>query len=236
MNSEEKFRVISTKVSPFGYERLHRLAAKKNMKVYELAQMVLDTLIRYMDDRHNLSAEMELAMSLFEHMVGWKDALNLVDPSTTREVAEAIYILQDPEGEKKGYRCAMVRKPFMGIWDETENVQAILERVLEALLPELYWKLRDLAQDMGCPSLIQLIYTLVDAHTVEQMSEDIRKDFEDCNRTDFGQRVEYGQRTKRKHHKTPDMYNEQQTIHFSPDDEPDLPELGVDYQPFDQEF
>ena len=54
---DEKFVVLATKVSRTAAEQLARIAKKKGMTIYELIQMVCDTLIRYMDDRHNLSEE-----------------------------------------------------------------------------------------------------------------------------------------------------------------------------------
>ena len=89
---DEKFVVLATKVSRTAAEQLARIAKKKGMTIYELIQMVCDTLIRYMDDRHNLSEEMERAMSIFEHLTGWADALNLADPTVHKEVAQAVYI------------------------------------------------------------------------------------------------------------------------------------------------
>lgn len=232
----KKFDVIATKVSTFVKKRIGRICEKRGMHEYKMLQMMCDCIVRYMDDRHNLTAEMEQAMSVFEHMTGWRDAFNLADPTTEKEIAEAFYVLQDPEGKRKGFRMVHVKKPFMGIWEQTENIQVMLERALEILVPERYKRLRLLAVDMDCNSILQLVDTLIDSHTIEQLNTDIRRDFEDCNRHDYGKPVEYGQRTKRKHHKSPDMYNEQQTIHFSADDVPDDPELGVDYRPFDQEF
>jgi predicted DNA-binding ribbon-helix-helix protein len=77
----EGYQTVATKISNMAYERLNKIARKKGLTIYELIQMVCDTLIRYMDDRHNLSEEMERAMSIFEHLTGWADALNLADPT-----------------------------------------------------------------------------------------------------------------------------------------------------------
>ena len=62
----DEYVVLATKVSRITAEHLARIAKKKGMTIYELIQMVCDTLRRYMDDRHNLSEEMERAMSIFE--------------------------------------------------------------------------------------------------------------------------------------------------------------------------
>ena len=106
-DDKDKYIPIVTKVSKHAAERLEALAKKRGMTKYEIIQMSVDTLIRYMDDRHNLTEEMEQAMNIFEHMIGWENALNLADPTVNREIAEAVYIMQDPEGKKKGYRAVM---------------------------------------------------------------------------------------------------------------------------------
>lgn len=50
---DERYITLATKVSRTAAEQLARIAKKKGMTIYELIQMVCDTLIRYMDDRHN---------------------------------------------------------------------------------------------------------------------------------------------------------------------------------------
>lgn len=224
----EKFRVIATKVLPYVKERIGRICHKRGMSEYDMLQMMCDCIVRYMDDRHNLTEEMEQVMSIFEHMEGWANALNLADPTGKKEVAEALYVLQDPTGKRKGFRVVMVRKPFFGEWDQCENVQMILERMLEIIFPERYKRLRALAIEMDCNSILQLLDTLIDAHTIEQLNAEMRKDFEDCNRHEFGKPIEYGARTKRVHKKSTEIFDRQGKIHFDPADVPDLPELQND--------
>ena len=65
------------------------LERKKGISTYIILQMMPDCAIQYMDDRHNLTAEMEKVMSIFEHMEGWRDALNLADTSANKIIGEA---------------------------------------------------------------------------------------------------------------------------------------------------
>lgn len=195
---------LATKVSRTAAEQLARIAKKKGMTIYELIQMVCDTLIRYMDDRHNLSEEMERAMSIFEHMVGWADALNIADPTVRKEVAQAVYIFQDADGEKKGFRAKMVDKPFCGMWTETSNVMDIFERIFNICMPELYMKLFRARIILGCERVSEVINMLADAEVIMRLNGELRTEFEDAGRTESGKAVEYGQRTKRKKHLTPD--------------------------------
>lgn len=234
----EGYMVVATKVSKQAYTRLVKLAKKKCLSLYELMQMVCDTLIRYMDDRHNLTPEMEKAMSVFEHMNGWKDALNLADPTVEPEVAEATYYVTSKG--KKGCRAVHVFKPFMGKWTQTENIQDIIERNMSYTMPERYSRLRDLAYEMDCTTVLQLLDLLIDAHSVEALNAELRKDFEDADRSDWGKKpVESPY--KRKHHKDPDTL--QQTIVFDEEDRKAAArEAGVDdedelgFRPFGVEY
>lgn len=221
-DNKEKFRVISTKVNNETYKLLSRLAKKKGITLYEMFQMVADTFRRYMSDEHNLSLEMEQVMAVFEHMVGWEQALNLADPSANPEIAEATYFLV-AKG-RKGARASHVSRPYFGEWRQTENVQEILERTLSLLFPQRYKKLRYLAVEMECNSILELIDLMIDAQTIRMLNDEYRKDFEDCERSEYGKKP-WDAPFVRKHHKTPDTMR-QQTIHFEADD---VPEDKSDY-------
>lgn len=212
--NEKKYDPVATKVSKHTHERLEALAKAKGMTIYDILQMVIDTLLRYTDDRHNLTPEMEKAMSVFEHMVGWADALNLADPVVKKEVAEAVYILQDADGKKKGFRAVMVEKPFCGVWQQTVNVQKIFDRLLNILLPELYLKFYRLKVLNGYSSVVEVINALADADAIAYLNDQYRKEFEDAGRSESGRSVEYGQRTRRKYHRTPDEVASDQRIKF----------------------
>lgn len=243
---KDKFQVIATKVSATTKELIGRLCRKKGLTEYEMLQMMCDCLVRYMDDRHNLTPELEQAMAMFEHMVGWKDAYNLADPTTEGEVQEAVYITADREGRRRGFRAHMVTKPFMGQWEQTDNAVTIYERMTEVLMPEIYRKLRLLAVDMDCTSIVELMHTMIDAQTIMELNSDFRREFEDANRSDYGRPIEYGQRTRQKKHRTPDSLASDQRIKFTPEDVPDIQELKHDsgenmennmgFRPFDQEW
>ena len=212
--TDEKYVTLATKVSRTAAEQLARIAKKKGMTIYELIQMVCDTLIRYMDDRHNLSEEIERAMAIFEHLVGWADALNLADPTVHKEVCQAVYIFQDANGQKKGFRAKMVSKPFMGIWEEDSNVMHIFERVLNVCMPELYMKLYRAKVVLECDSVSEVINRLADAEVIIRMNGEMRQEFEDAGRADNGRSVAYGQKTKVKQHRTPDSVAQDQRFNF----------------------
>lgn len=212
--TDEKYVTLATKVSRTAAEQLARIAKKKGMTIYELIQMVCDTLIRYMDDRHNLSEEIERAMAIFEHLVGWADALNLADPTVHKEVCQAVYIFQDADGQKKGFRAKMVSKPFMGIWEEDSNVMHIFERVLNVCMPELYMKLYRAKVVLECESMSEVINRLADAEVIIRMNGEMRQEFEDAARMDNGKDYGYGQKTKGLQHRTPDSVAQDQRFNF----------------------
>jgi hypothetical protein len=204
-------------VSRRAAEQLARIAKKKNTTIYELIQLSCDTLIRYMDDRHNLSEEMERAMSLFEHLVGWADALNLADPTVNKEVCQAVYIFQDADGKKKGFRAKLVDRPFCGMWTEDSNVMHIFERILNICMPELYMKLLRARIVLDCKSISEVLNVLADAEVIMQLNGELRQDFEDAARADNGRGYAYGQKTKGLQHRTPDSLAQDQRLKF--DDE-----------------
>ncbi len=182
------------------------------MSLYEMAQMVYDTLVRYMDDRHNLTAEMEQAMSIFDHMVGWKGQMNLADTGA-KTASEATYYMTSDD--KEGVRAVHVSKPFFGEPQETANIQDILERTICLLMPQRYARLRRLAVEMECNSILQLIDTLIDTNSREAELKELRRGFEDADRSEFG-RKPWEQPFKRHHHRTPDSVAK--SIMFTPED------------------
>lgn len=216
----EHYKTVATKISPEAYRQLERLSRKLGMKIYEMLQMCVDTFIRYMSDAHNLTPEMERAMAVFEHMTGWAGSMNFAEPTGDKRISEAIYFLTSPK--KKGCRAVLITLPFFGEMGQTENVQHIMERAFELICPERYRRLRLLAAEHNCQSILDMIDRLIDYHSTDSDTEEMRRTFEDAMRAENNKPVAYGERTKRKKHYTPDTMP---TIHFDKEDVPDLPEL-----------
>ena len=206
MNEEGHFISIATKVAPYAYERFKRLCKAKGLSEYGTMQMAFDALIRYMDDAHNLTPEMERMMLVFEHMIGWKDALNLCDPAVKKEIGEAVYFLYDSEGKKHGTRAVHVKRPNFEDWEQDMNVQHIIERCICLLFPDRYKRLRQLGAAMGCSSILDILDRMIDHHTKEEDNAEIRREFEDAARHDFGQEWQEGERPKNRRDLTPDMF------------------------------
>ena len=190
--------MMQTKVSPETFKRIKQIEEKLHMKSYGIIQMMVDCIVRYMDDRHNLTPEMEQAMSIFEHMVGWASALNLADPAVAKEIGEATYYLYDKDGKKKGVRGVHITRPYFTEWKQDFNIQHILERNLELLIPETYNRMRRVCAQLGFDSMLEFFNFVVDHFSQEQDIAELRSIFEDAARSDNGKEVAYGQRTRKK--------------------------------------
>ena len=198
MKEKEKYEMMQTKVSPETFKRIKQIEEKLHMKAYGIIQMMVDCIVRYMDDRHNLTPEMEQAMSIFEHMVGWASALNLADPAVAKEIGEATYYLYDKDGKKKGVRGVHITRPYFTEWKQDFNIQHILERNLELLIPETYNRMRRVCAQLGFDSMLEFFNFVVDHFSQEQDIAELRSIFEDAARADNGKEVAYGQRTRKK--------------------------------------
>lgn len=191
------YEMMQTKVSPETFERIKQIEAKLHLKAYGLIQNMVDCIVRYMDDRHNLTPEIEQAMSIFEHLIGWADALNLADPTVKKEVAEAIYFMEDPQGVKKGVRAVHVTRPYFDEWKQDYNVQHILDRTISLLFPDVYKRLLKVMEHLDFKSITEFLNFVVDHFQAEADIEELRNLFEDAARAENTKDVEYGQRTKR---------------------------------------
>ena len=72
--------VVNTKVTPSSFAQLKSICKKYGFTVYDLLQMLLDCIIRYMDEYHNLSEDLRRIIRMFEDMPGWKNAFRLTEP------------------------------------------------------------------------------------------------------------------------------------------------------------
>ena len=206
---KEKFKVVATKVSAFVKDRIGRICRKRGINEYEMLQQMCDCIVRYMDDRHNLTPEMERVMSIFEHLEGWRNAFNLADHTAERDICEAFYILK-AKG-KKGYRVVHVQRPWWdGVqkWSQTENIQQMMERFFEVMMPERYQRLRILAAEKGMTSQLDLLDYMIDSHLADEVNGQYRHEFEDAARADNGKPLAYGERTKRVKHQSVDMFEQ----------------------------
>ena len=195
---EGNFVSVAGKISTWSYGRIMRILKRKGLNIYQMIQNFCDTIIRYMDDKHNRTPDVEKAMNMFEGMIGWDNNFNLCDPNTKPEISEATYYLSDFSKEgKKGVRVVHVDRPLMDKWTQTFNVQQILERFMFLTFPSLYRRLRFIAVCRECTSILELLIDIVGELEREEDKKELLRDFEDADRGDFGQKPNEGQPYKR---------------------------------------
>ena len=196
---EGNFVSVAGKISTWSYGRIMRILKLKGLNIYQMIQNFCDTIIRYMDDKHNRTPDVEKAMNMFEGMIGWENNFNLCDPNTKPEISEATYYLSDftKDKAKKGVRVVHVERPLMDKWTQTFNVQQILERFMCLTFPSLYRRLRFIAVCRECTSILELLIDIVGELEREEDKKELLRDFEDADRGDFGQKPNEGQPYKR---------------------------------------
>ena len=203
---EGNFVSVAGKISTWSYGRIMRILKRKGLNIYQMIQNFCDTIIRYMDDKHNRTPDMEKAMNMFEGMIGWEKNFNLCDPNTKPEISEATYYLSDfnKDKTKKGVRVVHVERPFFGKWTQTFNVQQILERFMCLTFPTLYRRLRFIAVCRECNSILELLIDIVCELEREEDKKELAQPFEDADRGDFGQHVHTERNRKRPYEATQD--------------------------------
>jgi hypothetical protein len=196
-----KYKTLGTKISPEAYDLLATLAEKRGLTRYQIIQMMCDVAVRYMSDDHNLSTEINQLMVAFDHMVGWDAAYNLAVPTDDPACEQAVYIMHGTKYQ--GERAVMVTRPPFGPIQQTYNVQAILERVMAVLVPETYRRLRLLAVELGCSSMVELMLHLVDHAALEHFDNDMRREYRGETISDWEKRKE-APKYKTRAHKSPE--------------------------------
>lgn len=206
MENKGNFVSVAGKISTWSYGRIMRILKAKKLNIYQMIQNFCDTIIRYMDDKHNRTPEVERAMNTFEHMIGWEDNFNLCDQNTKPEISEATYYLSDftKDKAKKGVRVVHVERPLMDKWTQTFNVQQILERFMCLTFPSLYRRLRFIAVCRDCNSILELLIDIVGELEREEDKKELSAPFEDADRGDFGQHIHTERNRKRTHEASQD--------------------------------
>ena len=253
-----KYEGVSVKLSPDQYVLLNAICDALGVNTYQIFQMFFYTLCKAAAPMHELSPEIRKIMTLMETDVGWSNAFNMANPNHLH-VAQAILILE--QEDKKGFGAVMIDKPFMGKAPEkvadidphrnnpqmTENVDYILERVTEVTMHGIYRRLRLVGGMMKCNNLSDVLLNLIERQGQDIREEDDRIQMQgEAMFSESGKRIEYGKRTKAKHHRTPDgEAMRQQRIHFT-DEDREAAEQEVkrdsrdneeqDFRPFDQEW
>jgi len=228
---DEKHVVYSVKVSPAQAAVLDKICETIGVNSYQMFQMFAYTMARAAAPQHELDPRIRKVMTMMETDASWAKAFNLANPNDL-DVAQCILILQ--QKDKRGFGAVMIDKPFMDKAPEmvddidphrndpqmTENVDYILERVTEVTMHGIYRRLRLVGGMMGCDYLSDILLELIERQGKDLREEDDRIQMQgEALFSESGRRIEYGKRTKAKHHRTPDgEAMRQQRIVFTDED------------------
>lgn len=179
MRTDKAEKLITTKVSAEAAARLASIAAAQGTSVYALLQMMCETIVRYMDDAHNLDPTLEKAMAIFDHTVGWGKCASSVSASAA-EITEATYYFR--QRGKEGMFVTHVELPGLGNPIATNNVATIFDRLICAISPDRYARMRRNAARHGIASVLSYIDHLLVIDDDDASLNDIRRSFEESTR------------------------------------------------------
>lgn len=228
----KRFEGLGTKIDSAMAEVLDACCNALGVDVYHLLQWFAYTIIRASAPMHELDPRIQKLMTLMESDAGWQRAFNLANPDRLK-VSRVVLILEQ-QGHK-GFGAVMIDKPWMGEARQTECVDEILERVCETTMRGIYRRLRQLGAKLECQNLSDVLLTLIDGQTINQLEEDFRAELPQMGDVaDNGRVLAYGKKTKAKQKRTPDSVAHDQRIIFDEDDKA-LAEMEANYKPEDWE-
>lgn len=223
-NKDDGFVSIATKVPIWIADLLTILAKQRGMEVYELLQLLVNGFISAAKHNGPVTPDIQLLLDSLKLDVAFNKAFNFASPTARAEIAQIILILQQPG--KHGFGMKMIDRPFISEATETACADDIIERVLQISMPGLAKRIDKVGERLCCNSQRETLTLLS-----EYMNDSLDKEEEQQEMPgygtyhDYGKVIEYGKKHKRVPHRTPDSVDQQQTIHFEPEDMPELPEL-----------
>ena len=211
---------LSVKVTQETYDLLNILAEgmEHGTNANDLLKMFVHAFIESAKHSGPVSNEMRMLLDMLRLEEGWHKHFNFADVNSQKQVAQVVLILQQPG--RKGFGMTMIDRPYMDASYQTLCVDEILERVVDVAMKGLYLELREIGNSLGTKSIRETLTILCDRYRLAQMDDDIQDELPKLgNYSDFGRAIEYGQRTKAKHHRTPDgEAMRQQRIVFTDED------------------
>ena len=223
-NSQDGTKNVSTKVPVWVADLLNLICASRGTDIYGLLKLVLEFIIETAKVSGPVPPAMQTILHMLKMDVDWNRAFAFSDPSATMDVAQVILVLQqhDKDGARQGFGLAMIDKPFLPGETPTMTlcVDDILERVAEVSMKGLYRDLRQVGVALETESLRETLTMMCDAQLLAHLDESDRGEMPQVGDFhDFGKQIQYGRKTKRKQHRTPDSLDadqriKQQTIMF----------------------
>ena len=213
IEKDNGFEPMGTKISPAMAVVWDAVCEALGTDTYHMLQHFIYAMIRAASSQHDKSPEIQKLLDLLDLDPGWQNAINLCAPNGKLTIEQMILIVS--QEDKNGFGMVMIDKPYCGECRQTENVSLIIERAIEVGTKKLYDKLRDIGAKMKCNRFLDVMLSMIDAQDLLEAVEGDREELPQYGEYhERGKRVEYGKRTKRIHHKTPDDIAQQQTIQF----------------------
>lgn len=216
--TNDKYVVVVTKLSPERYNKLENICEIDGTTKYEVGQMLFDAYIRFKDPGQVITEEMKQLMIAFGISVRMEDRCNLSSPSVQATIQEITAYMGDPN--HKGMVLRHIYHPFMGDAEMTDNPKEILERTMEEF-PVLYPKLRKFCKLKRADSIYELLVRICEEHDGIEDANEIEETFSDCERSEFGKRMEEI-RYKRTQINSMEAFERRQTTIDFPDDPDDI--------------
>lgn len=205
MEEKEKFVPMGTKISADMAVVWNAVCDALETDTYNLLQQFIQSTIKAASSPHEKSQEVERLLNMLDIDVGWQKALNICAPNGKLSIAQMILIVE--QEDKEGFEAIMLDKPFMGECQQTENADKIFERLVEVIFKRTYRRLRMLGAKLHVESQRALLEKMIDTETDANLSAEEWEEMHGLN--DFAEnnrRVEYGKRTKRVKHQSPDLF------------------------------
>lgn len=257
---------ISCKIPAQWLPLLNMICKVKGANMNDLLKMCLQFIIETARVTTEPSADMKALLHMMKVSANWHKMFSFVTNGEF-DVAQTILVLQQAKDGKprEGFGLAMFNKPFMGgdfqtaFPDEegymTLCTDEIVERVVEvAMGQDDYWDLRKVAKHFESKSIRETLVRMVDNQNIIDLNDEDSEELPGMgDYHDFGNRIQYGNPTKRKPHRTPDSVanSRQQRIIFDDFDRDtansevdkwegshrnaENDESPMDFRPFDQE-
>ena len=223
--NKDKFLNMSTKISPDAAVVWNEICKNLATDTYHLLQNFIYTMIRAAADPHALNPDIQKILTMLEADAGWQKAFNLCAPNVKAKVSQVVLIME--QDGRKGFGAVMIDKPFMGDATMTECTDDILERVCEVTMRGIYRRLRLLGAQMECNNLSDVLLTLIEKQSNEELDAENRREMQGSDRfTDYGREYAYGKKTKGIHRHTvdevPGLFNKE---HYEGDTIDDLGDI-----------
>lgn len=243
---------LSVKIPKWMSELLNLIAKGKgdDVNANHLLSLCLQFIVETAKCNGPVPIWMRMLLNMLKLDASWHKAFNFASTECTNEIAQVILVLQQHDGKKprEGFGLALINRPFMGEASVTYCVDDILERVVEVSMRGLYNDLREIGKSLDSQSLRETLTMMCDAQKIAIIEDSDRNELPGYgDRHDYGHIIEYGQKHRRKPHRTPDsVANAQQKIVFTDDDkqladeeaghkaEPKRDE-GLGFRPFGEE-